>query len=58
LVTTKVDELTGSVGRVSENLHPVRHVSVGELNADIDEELAPTIEVIWRLGLRTWTSWR
>ena len=37
-------------------MHPVRQVSVGELSADIDEELAPIIEVIWRLGLRTWTS--
>jgi hypothetical protein len=40
---------------VSENLHPVRRVSVGDLSADIDEELAPIIEIIWRLGLKTWT---
>lgn len=40
---------------MADNLHPVRHVSVGEMSADIDEELAPIIEAIWRLGLRTWT---
>lgn len=41
---------------VSDNLHPVRRVAVGGQSADIDEELAPIIEVIWRLGLTTWTS--
>jgi hypothetical protein len=41
---------------VNENLHPTRTVKVGELSADIDEELAPIVEVIWRLGLTTWTS--
>jgi hypothetical protein len=41
---------------VSENLHPVRRVTVGDLSADIDEELTPIIEVVWRLGLTTWTS--
>jgi hypothetical protein len=40
---------------VSDNLHPVRRVRVGERSADIDVELAPIIEVIWRLGLTTWT---
>jgi hypothetical protein len=40
---------------VDDNLHPVRRVSVGGLSADIDEELAPIIEVIWRLGFTTWT---
>ncbi|MDZ5444402.1 hypothetical protein U2F26_16910 [Micromonospora sp. 4G57] len=40
---------------MSANLHPVRRVSVGDLSADIDEELAPIIEVVWRLGLATWT---
>jgi hypothetical protein len=40
---------------VSENLHPVRKVTVGDRSADIDEELAPIIEVVWRLGLTTWT---
>ncbi|WP_262285439.1 hypothetical protein [Micromonospora sp. MA102] len=40
---------------MSDNLHAVRRVSVGDLSADIDEELAPIIEVIWRLGLTTWT---
>ena len=44
------------IARVSENLHPVRRVSVGDLSADIDQELAPIIEVVWRLGLTTWTS--
>ncbi|MDZ5447904.1 hypothetical protein U2F26_35310 [Micromonospora sp. 4G57] len=38
---------------MSENLHPVRRVSVGGPSADIDEELAPIVEVIWRLGLTT-----
>ncbi|GGN75108.1 hypothetical protein GCM10010112_46000 [Actinoplanes lobatus] len=38
-----------------ENLHPVRRVAVGDVSADIDEELAPIIEVIWRLGWTTWT---
>ena len=41
---------------VSLNLHPVRRVTMGEMSADIDEELAPIVEVIWRLGLTTWTS--
>ena len=41
---------------MSENLHPVIRVKIGEASADIDEELAPIIEVIWRLGLKTWTS--
>ena len=40
---------------VSENLHPVRRVTVGTVSADIDEELAPVIEAIWRLGWTTWT---
>ncbi|GAB2585493.1 hypothetical protein Aab01nite_52810 [Paractinoplanes abujensis] len=40
---------------MSDNLHPVRRVRVGELSADIDEELAPIIEAIWRLGWTTWT---
>jgi hypothetical protein len=40
---------------VTDNLHPVRRVTVGELSADIDEELAPIIESIWRIGLNTWT---
>ncbi|WP_127500742.1 hypothetical protein [Actinoplanes solisilvae] len=40
---------------MSDNLHPVRTVTVGHLSADIDEDLAPIIEVIWRLGLTTWT---
>jgi hypothetical protein len=40
---------------MSENLHPVRRVTVGDLSADIDEELAPIVEIIWRLGLTTWT---
>jgi hypothetical protein len=40
---------------VSENLHTVRRVSVGNVNADIDEELAPIVEVVWRLGMTTWT---
>jgi hypothetical protein len=39
----------------ADNLHPVRRVTVGTVSADIDEELAPIIETIWRLGLRTWT---
>ena len=41
---------------MTDNLHPVRRVTVGDQSADIDEELAPIIEAIWRLGLRTWTS--
>jgi hypothetical protein len=41
---------------VTDNLHPVRRVTVGDRSADIDEELAPIIEAIWRIGLRTWTS--
>jgi hypothetical protein len=41
---------------VSDNLHPTRTVTVGDLSADIDEELAAIVGVIWRLGLRTWTS--
>jgi len=40
---------------VSDNLHPLRRVTVGEVSADIDEELAPIVEVIWRLGWQTWT---
>ncbi|MBF9128207.1 hypothetical protein I0C86_04245 [Plantactinospora sp. S1510] len=40
---------------MTANLHPTRHVTIGEVSADIDEELAPIIEAIWRLGLRTWT---
>lgn len=40
---------------MAENLHPVRRVTVGEMSADIDEELAPIIELIWRLGMHTWT---
>lgn len=40
---------------MAENIHPVRRVTVGDMSADIDEELAPIIEEIWRLGLRTWT---
>jgi hypothetical protein len=43
------------IARVGDNLHPVRRVTVGGLSADIDEELAPIIDVIWRLGLTTWT---
>jgi len=41
---------------MTDNLHPVRRVTVGDQSAEIDEELAPIIEAIWRLGLRTWTS--
>jgi hypothetical protein len=40
----------GSVAPVNDNLHPVRRVTVGELTADIDEELAPIIEVICGSG--------
>jgi hypothetical protein len=40
---------------VTNNLHPVRLVAVGDQSAEIDEELAPVIEAIWRSGLRTWT---
>jgi hypothetical protein len=42
-------------GVTTPNLHPVRRVTVGALSADIDEELAPIIEAIWRLGITTWT---
>lgn len=47
--------MIGKLARVSENLHPVRRVTVGALSADIDEDLAEIIEVIWRLRLTTWT---
>lgn len=40
---------------MSDNLHPVRRVNVDGRSADIDEELAPIVEAIWRLGLTTWT---
>lgn len=53
---TSVDVQNQYDHAVSENLHPVRRVTVGDLSADIDEELAPIIEVVWRLGLTTWTS--
>jgi hypothetical protein len=33
----------------------VRRVSVGGVSTDIDKELSPIIEAIWRIGLQTWT---
>ncbi|OLE23828.1 MAG: hypothetical protein AUG44_21080 [Actinobacteria bacterium 13_1_20CM_3_71_11] len=39
----------------TNNVHPVRRVTVGDKSADIDEELAPIIEMIWAVGLQTWT---
>ena len=45
----------GYPGAMPSNLHPVRRVTVGDRTAEIDEDLAPIIEAIWRLGLDTWT---
>lgn len=33
--------------------HPQVSVQVGELLADVDEAIAPLIEALWRLGIRT-----
>jgi hypothetical protein len=38
------------------NVHPVWHITVGNLSADIDEKIAPIIETCWRSGFRTLTS--
>lgn len=36
--------------------HPTRPVAVGDLRADVDVEIAPLVEAVWRLGLRTLSS--
>jgi hypothetical protein len=41
---------------VSDNVHPTRNVHVGTRSADIDEMLAPLIEILWRNDVETFTS--
>lgn len=38
------------------NMHPTVRVRVGEEEADIDELIAPVIESLWQLGIRTQSS--
>jgi hypothetical protein len=40
---------------MTENLHPVRRVRVGNRTADIDEMLVPLIEALWWLRFETFT---
>ncbi|GIG01129.1 hypothetical protein [Catellatospora citrea] len=39
-----------------ENVHPLRTVTVNGMTAEIDELLAPVVELTWRNGFRTFTS--
>ncbi|MEV4132086.1 hypothetical protein AB0J72_07960 [Dactylosporangium sp. NPDC049742] len=41
---------------MSDNIHPLRTVHVGTRRAEVDELLAPLIELLWREGLHTLTS--
>jgi hypothetical protein len=40
----------------TDNIHPVRTVRVGGMYAEIDEQLAPVVEALWRNGFKTLTS--
>ncbi|MFI0454248.1 hypothetical protein [Actinomadura sp. 6N118] len=40
----------------TDNIHPVRTVRVGKMCAEVDEELAPVVEALWRNGFKTLTS--
>jgi hypothetical protein len=40
----------------TDNVHPVRTVRVGGVCAEIDEQLAPVVEALWRNGFETLTS--
>jgi hypothetical protein len=39
----------------SEGTHPTVEIRVGQRRAQIDEELAPTIEALWRTGFETFS---
>ncbi|MFF5225569.1 hypothetical protein [Dactylosporangium sp. NPDC000521] len=41
---------------MSDNVHPLRTVHVGTRRAEVDEMLAPVIDLLWRNGFNTLTS--